>query len=179
MSSPQELPMSQPPSPCGRIAIAAALLAIGATAISAALSAARTLRQPHYPVAGRVLVDGLPPAGAIVTLHPLEATAWAYPSSTAIVQDDGTFEIATWEERGAPAGEYAVTLRWTPLEVSGEDFAPSENLLPAAYGRLHTTPLRVTIAAQPNQLPPIELVCNCRNRFGRQFAGRTTIGGRR
>ena len=43
------------------------------------------------------------------------------------VAADGSFELRThWVAEGAPAGRYAVTVRWHPRVVSGETHARSQ-----------------------------------------------------
>lgn len=163
----------------GKRALSGALLVIGASLVASALAAARSVGQPHYVVTGSAFADGQAPVGAKVALHPLNPDDWVYLAPQGVVDETGAFEIKSVGSRaGAPAGDYAVTIVWTPLTVSGEDIAPANNILPADYARPDSTPLRVTIARRENRLPPMELNCHCRDRLGIYFYRPSLAAGR-
>jgi hypothetical protein len=68
---------------------------------------------PVYPVAGKVLVNGLPAAGAMVAFHPLDAADLRAPIPVGAAASDGTFRLMTYTRGdGAPVGDYAVTIIW-------------------------------------------------------------------
>ena len=110
-----------------------------------------------FPASGRITVNGQPPAGAVVTLHPLTDKVDQRGSNPwGIVQEDGTFPLSTYAQGdGAPAGEYAVTVRW-PQDVTDMAAALSDRL-GGAYAQRDNSPWRVTITEGDNQLPPIEI----------------------
>jgi hypothetical protein len=111
-------------------------------------------RVPVFPVQGQVLFNGKPAAGAQVVFHPAGKTGSDALRPTAQVDADGKFTLTTFTSGdGAPAGEYEVTVeQW----VSKND-DPAVNVLPARYRQVRTSGLRVTIAANENQVPTIKL----------------------
>ncbi|WP_131282810.1 hypothetical protein [Blastopirellula marina] len=69
-----------------------------------------------------------------------------------VVQEDGSYQMRTYDIcDGAPAGEYAVLLRW-PFDRA----APGDRLR-SAFSTVDKSPLTYTVQAGKNQLPPIEL----------------------
>lgn len=106
------------------------------------------------PVAGKVVVNGKPAAGAVVTFHPDGAAADA-PRPTARTGDDGRFQLTTKAAGdGAPAGEYRVTVTWNAPPagrkgVEGED-GPPRLLVPVAYTKPGRTPLRASVLPGSN-----------------------------
>src|SRR5262245_57968148 len=59
-----------------------------------------------YPVHGKVMFDGQPTEGALITLRALDASQPFDKLPSARVKPDGTFAIGTYEaEDGAPSGE--------------------------------------------------------------------------
>lgn len=81
---------------------------------------------PTYPATGRVLVGGQPAAGALVQLWAVDGDlkrAGLCPHAT--VGDDGGFQLTTYSTGdGAPAGEYALTLKWPLLPPPGREQGP-------------------------------------------------------
>src|SRR5262245_12192918 len=68
-----------------------------------------------YPVRGKVLCDGQPTDGALITLRALDASQPFDKLPSARVKADGTFAIGTYDpEDGAPPGEYKVSIFWLP-----------------------------------------------------------------
>ena len=113
-----------------------------------------------FPVSGKLLFEGKPAAGAWVFLHPQNEEIAARPKG-AVVDDDGTFAVGTYElDDGAPAGNYKVTVEWRrPIggaSTSDQDEVPP-NVLPSAYANPATTPVRVTVEAGENEIPPIAI----------------------
>ncbi len=116
-------------------------------------------RVPVYPVSGKVLTaDKKPAVGAMVTLHPVSATADNGLRPVGRVDADGFFQLTTYMENdGAPAGEYVATVVWptpkkTPLEPEGPD------RLGGKYARPETSPFKLKIEPSPQQeLPPLIL----------------------
>ena len=118
----------------------------------------RDLQQPLFPVHGAVFCDDQPAHGANVVFHPLEPQGERAVRAHGDVAADGSFELRThWVAAGAPAGRYAVTIRWHPRVVSGEDYEPGPNVLPRQYADPGRTPLYVQLGPGVNELPPWRL----------------------
>src|SRR5262245_25475123 len=65
------------------------------------------------PVVGKLLVNGVPAANAMVAFHPLGTGGPAALRPVGVTGPDGTFCLTSYEAGdGAPAGEYAVTAVW-------------------------------------------------------------------
>jgi hypothetical protein len=115
-------------------------------------------RAPVFPVHGQVRFKGAPAPGAFLVFHPLEDAGDEPLRPTGLVAPDGSFALTTYDkDDGAPPGDYAVTVEWRKLVTKGEDAEAGPNILPDRYGRPETTPLKVTIAEEPNDLPPLEV----------------------
>lgn len=108
-----------------------------------------------FPAQGQVEVNGEPAAGAVVELHPVGAPPDERNSRPwGIVQENGVFTLSTYETGdGAPAGEYAVTLRWPP-DVAQPSLA---DRLGGAYMRPQDSRWKVTISEGENELPEIAI----------------------
>ena len=109
-----------------------------------------------HPAQGRVIVNGQPAGGAVVELHSTGDIKPDVRNSRpwAVVQDDGTFTLSTYEfGDGAPLGEYAVVVRWPP-NVNQPSLADRLN---GAYSRPDRSKWRVTISEGENELPPLEI----------------------
>ena len=115
-------------------------------------------RAPVFPVHGQVRFKGQPTPGAFVVFHPLEDAGDEPVRPTGLVAPDGSFLLTTYDkDDGAPPGEYAVTVEWRKLVTKGEDAEAGPNLIPDRYGKTETTPLKVTVAEEPNDLPTLEV----------------------
>jgi 5-hydroxyisourate hydrolase-like protein (transthyretin family) len=65
------------------------------------------------PIKGQVLVDGQPAANLAVRCVPLEGPNTALPTPSDFTDDQGRFEISTYESGdGAPPGEYQLIFQW-------------------------------------------------------------------
>ena len=104
---------------------------------------------------GRVTVNGEPAAGAVVELHCVGQKPDARNSRPwAIVKHDGSFTLSTYEQGdGAPAGEYALVVRWPP-DVSQPSLA---DRLGGSFARPEQSRWRVTIKEGENELPPVAI----------------------
>jgi len=115
---------------------------------------------PVFPTTGRVVFEGQPAAGAFLTFHPTNSSGPgdSDPRPTATAGADGAFSLTTaTKDDGAPAGEYAVTVRWhRPIKRDGELVA-GPNVIPKRFGRVETTPLRVTVRETTNALEPLQI----------------------
>lgn len=113
-----------------------------------------------YPVRGKVLCDGKPTDGALITLRALDASQPIKELPTARVKADGTFSIGTYTaEDGAPPGEYKVSIFWMPPDFEAQAIRTGKypNRLPDVYGDAKASPLKIQVQEAPNDLPPYEL----------------------
>ena len=108
-----------------------------------------------YPASGRLTINGRPAAGALVELIPRGAAPDERNSRPwAKVTADGTFALATYQgESGAPPGEYGVAITW-PVDAS---ILGSPDRLGGKYKTPEKSGLAVTLKAEPNRIPPLEL----------------------
>jgi hypothetical protein len=115
-------------------------------------------RVPVFPVSGKVTFKGDVPNGAFVVFHPRTANAKAFKPSGQ-VKEDGTFQLTTYDGNdGAPAGEYDVTIQWNKLVQKGADVTAGPNVIPGAYAKPDTSPLKnIKIAEGPNTLGPFTI----------------------
>lgn len=111
-----------------------------------------------YPITGKVSFKGTPPVGAQVVLHPVSSSGPDDISSAGKVKDDGTFSITTYADGdGAPPGEYAATVVWFKVQEDEVGGGRGPNVLPPEYADPKTTPVKVTVAQSPTEVPPIEI----------------------
>jgi len=114
-------------------------------------------RVATYPVEAVVTFQGKPIPGAFVALHPKQPSA-EVPTPRASVNADGALIVTTFNGGdGAPAGEYIITVEWYKPIKSGADVVPGRNVLPAKYASPQTSDLLITVSADTNKLPPIDL----------------------
>ena len=108
-----------------------------------------------YPAGGVVSVNGTPPEGLVVELHSTgEKVDQRQSRPWGITDSSGHYELTTYEKNdGAPAGEYAVVLRWPP-DINRPSFA---DRLEGAYSSVKKSPFRVTVAAEENEVPEIKV----------------------
>lgn len=108
-----------------------------------------------YPAQGRITINGESPSGTVVELHSTgEQPDVRNSRPWAIVQEDGTYVLSTYETGdGAPVGDYKVVLRWPP-DVTQPSLA---DRLGGAYSTPQRSPWMVNISEGDNELPPIEL----------------------
>ncbi len=114
-----------------------------------------------YPVRGKVLRDGKPAEGALVSLHALDASQPMKQFPAARVQADGSFDIGTYTAKdGAPAGDYKVIVVWLPQDAA-DRIGPDgryPNFLPDEYSDPKKTPLATLhVKEGPNEVPPYDL----------------------
>lgn len=112
-------------------------------------------RPARQPTSGRVTYNGKPASGALVMLWPMPVnkTDWQAVKPQGVAGDDGTFHLISYEPGdGAPAGEYAITVRW-----SGPNAPPGPDLLGDRYSDPLKPLRKVTIHEGKNEIPVIEL----------------------
>jgi hypothetical protein len=106
-------------------------------------------------VSGRVLVDGTPADGAIVTLHAEKSQPLGTPKPFARSDATGNLTFTTYSTTdGVPAGEYRVTVIWPE---NPDARGPSPDRLTGRYARPSTTSLKVTIKDGMTELPAFKL----------------------
>lgn len=107
------------------------------------------------PTTGSVSINGLPPSGALVQLHPVADAADKRKSLPwGKVQPDGTFTLTTYElHDGAPVGEYVATIVW-PEDSSKPSFF---DRLDHRYDQPEESQWHLQITDGENVLPPIEI----------------------
>jgi hypothetical protein len=114
------------------------------------------------PVQGKVLLNGQPLAGALVTLHPKEGADIRTIPSTGLSKADGTFTIMTGDKAGAAAGSYIVTIICSEVVKSKEGIISTgppetQDRLKGAYADRAKSSITVDVKKGPNQLEPFEL----------------------
>jgi hypothetical protein len=108
-----------------------------------------------HPAFGMISINGQSPAGAIVELHATgEQSDVRNSRPWAVVREDGSYSLTTYQtDDGAPAGDYAVVVRWPP-DVSRPSLA---DRLSGAYADPQKSRWKVTVAEGDNELPVIEI----------------------
>lgn len=107
---------------------------------------------PTHPVEGRLLLDGKPLAGAMVTFHRYNPTTKRYNSVCNGKTDEmGRFQMSTYRGfDGAPEGNFDVTV--TKAVGVDEEGEPVKNQLPEKYGTPARSPLKVVVGQGTNDL---------------------------
>jgi hypothetical protein len=118
-----------------------------------------------HPVTGKVVYDGQPAAGVVVTLLPIDAPMVPQipHNPRAVTKDDGSFTIGTFrEDDGAPEGGYQIVLTW-PGGKSEEGEADGErdrerdvDRLKGWYDGTHST-LNYRVKGGQNAIPDLFL----------------------
>ena len=105
-------------------------------------------------VAVSVSANGKIASGAFLTLYPLSiANLDTHPRSQGRVNDQGVVSWTTFEpDDGLLPGEYVVTAIWNrTVEIDGE-FQPGPNILRQIYESPDTSPIRLTVNANPHAI---------------------------
>lgn len=116
-------------------------------------------RLPVFPVKGTVSVQGIKADNAQLMLHAVDpkSVEGLATRPMAIAGADGTFAVTTYVTGdGAPAGEYIVTVEWRNKAEGAFDAGPPDKLR-GRYANPMSSPLRVKVEKQPNELAPFEL----------------------
>lgn len=114
------------------------------------------------PVEGKVIYQGQPLSGALVSFHPKGQTDFKAISSVGYTKDDGTFTLTTGKQAGAPAGEYLVTITCSrEVKRAGGGISTSmpetEDTLKGAYSNRDLSKIQVTVKSGKNKLEPFDL----------------------
>ncbi len=145
----------------------AARLAVHFSVVVATLSvlgcSGDDMRQPTYPVTGRVTLDGQPLNNATVVFHALDKSKFKWEElPQARTDDQGNFKVFTYAvDDGAPAAEYQVGIALLePVADDGGDQVKHSRpriKLPAKYSDPKSSGLSAKVPAQATTLPTFEL----------------------
>ena len=133
---------------------------VGFLASLAALGIGCSPKEKLSPVLGKVLYQGQPLAGALVSFHPDDGKS---NPPTGYSKADGTFSVVTGEIEGAKPGTYKVTVMCqvsVQTKTEGMSFGgmgETEDSLKGAYADRDKSQITVTIKDGPNQLEPFDL----------------------
>ena len=136
----------------------AALLAGLILPLACAKAPPKPERLPTHPVAGSLLIDGVPAVRAAITFH--RTTPWPDGKAcgpSAMTDDNGSFRMTTFRVYdGVPVGEYKVTILAEYVTKDGAD-VPVPDLLKGKYSDREKTPLSVRIQEGENELDQFDL----------------------
>lgn len=118
----------------------------------------------HNPVKGKVTFQKKPATGALIVFTPRGDNRPEAIRASAYVADDGSYELETTFAKGAPAGDYDVTIFWelkqkefkTGLGGEGES-AGGPDKLGGKYSTPGKSGLTATVKAGPNEIPSFDL----------------------
>ena len=112
-----------------------------------------------YPVSGKVTCQGLPAAGAVVSLQRRGANLMNEPAIMGLVREDGSFSLVCGDKgAGAPPGEYDVLIEWRPRSHQPRGLGQiTPDRLAGRYADPKNPRLRAEIKAGTNELPPFDL----------------------
>jgi hypothetical protein len=112
-----------------------------------------------YPVSGKVMVRGVPAAGAAVFFRRPGGDSMNDHLIMGIVQNDGSFEVVCGPlGKGAPPGDYDVLIEWKRVVGQGKgrpQHGPDK--LKGRYADPKHPRLHVRIRAERNDLAPFDL----------------------
>jgi hypothetical protein len=133
-----------------------------------------------HPVRGQILLDGQPLPEAGIVLHPVNRSEIGLPGNVephARTDVDGFFALETYAgEDGAPDGNYVATvIQMDEMTDSDGEKSFGPNKLPALYSKPETSPFRVTISDELDELEPFELTSKAPSTSGKNS---TTITGK-
>jgi hypothetical protein len=111
-----------------------------------------------HPVEGTVQFEGRPLEGAFVVLHPKGLSDPKLLPAHAQTDAAGKFQATTYDAHdGAIAGEFSITVEFSPLVQTDDGVVAGPNLLPVKYASRDTTDLTTRVAEGENKLPPINI----------------------
>jgi hypothetical protein len=112
------------------------------------------------PVQGKVLYQGQPLAGALVSFHPEDRPG---DPAVGLTKPDGTFELTTGDLKGADAGKYTITvICQAPIESKSQGLSfggepETEDRLKGAFANRNKSTITVEVKEGVNQLEPFDL----------------------
>jgi hypothetical protein len=112
-----------------------------------------------YPVAGKVMCNGAPAAGATVFFCREGGDAMNDHMIMGIVQKDGSFELVCGSlGKGAPPGAYDVVIEWKQVNGQGQGRPQrGPDKLEGRYADRAHPLFHATIKAERNKLAPFDL----------------------
>jgi hypothetical protein len=114
-----------------------------------------------YPVFGKVLYKGEPAKGAVVYFHRKSVTdPLQEHTPQGVVQEDGTFTLASPLGKGALPGEYVVLIEWKEGagKIRGRSAAlTAPDRFRGRYMDLKKPRFQAEVKTEKTQLPPFEL----------------------
>ena len=120
-------------------------------------SCSRSDRVAVSPVRGQVFAaSNEPAAGALVVFHPVDANAEPTLRPVAYVDDEGNFELTTYDQGdGAPSGKYVITVEWrekpaTPFSADKE----GKDRLRGKYANPEASTLQFTVDGKSEHVVP-------------------------
>lgn len=126
-------------------------------------------RQEVVPVAGQLMFQGRPAAGALVVLHPIgagfERREWTAGFPRGRAAEDGSFRLTTYEQDdGAPRGKYVLLVSWSrswkPEAVDVDSVSEErggEDWLAGRFADPHVSPLSCVVEGSRADLGRIDL----------------------
>jgi hypothetical protein len=113
-------------------------------------------RVKTYPVSGNIYVNGQPAAGAVVECYAVDDPKLLALRPHAIAGPDGSFKLTTYNTGdGAPAGSYALTVKWPAPPRPTQETGPDR--LKGRYADPKRPARRITVHPSDNDLETIEL----------------------
>jgi hypothetical protein len=114
-------------------------------------------RVKTYPVTGNIYVNGQPAAGAKVACYAIDDPTLLPLQPHAIAGADGSFKLTTYRTGdGAPAGTYALTVKWPLPPLPGHD-GDGPDRLKGRYADPKRPARRIVVTTGTNDLETIEL----------------------
>jgi len=116
----------------------------------------------YHPVTGKATYKGEPMVGAQLFFHPVGDKSPQAIRPGAQVQADGSYELKSMGQRGAPAGEYRVTVFWSgpkkegtkkPGLGGGAEEGGGPNFIKPPYTDPDQSPLTATVRPGSNTIP--------------------------
>lgn len=145
-----------PPRPARR----ACLLALAALSLAAPSCGDGPKRKPTFPTEGKLLLNGKAYGGITVFFYSTDPSETEPTRPFGVTNADGTFALTTSAQNdGAPAGEYAVTLLYEPLDspLMRAAKGPKPPPIDKKFADPKTTPLRAKVEARDkNVLDPLD-----------------------
>jgi hypothetical protein len=134
----------------------------GVLILSSLLSGCGSPSPDFVEARGKVLVDGKPAPGALVTFVPRGGEG---PRPSGLVKEDGSYELLTYDPdkresaKGAAEGEYGVIVTWVPQPTEGniESGAGLGDRLKGLYREPEKSNLKALLKAGSADLGSFEL----------------------